>query len=213
MTISDILLIIAVLVAPFLAVFVQKKIETWKIKRDTKLWIFKTLMATRGATLSSQHVQALNMIDLEFSDKDKKEKEVKRIWKEYLDHLASLPKDPESSKAALPSWIEKNSEYLADLLQAMGACFGYDFDKVHIKRGIYSPEGHTKDELEQRALRFFALEVLSGKKPLLTQTSIIPSDEDAAAFGRKLQQSLADYIDGKKDLNVRIKKENADQAD
>lgn len=73
MTISDILMIIAVLVAPFFAVYVQKKIETWKSQRDTKLWIFKTLMATRGATLSPQHVQALNMIDLEFSDKDKKE--------------------------------------------------------------------------------------------------------------------------------------------
>ena len=210
MTISDILMILAVLLAPFLAVYVQKKIETWKSQRDTKLWIFKTLMATRGATLSPQHVQALNMIDLEFSDKDKKEKEVKLIWKEYLDHLASLPKDPEASKAALPAWSEKNSDYLAELMQAMGVCFGYDFDKVHIKRGIYSPEGHARNEFEQRALRFFALEVLSGRKPLSIQTSIIPSDEEAAAFGRKLQQGLADYIDGKKDLTVRINKENAE---
>jgi hypothetical protein len=213
MTISDVFMIIAVLVAPFFAVFVQKKIETWKSQRDTKLWIFKTLMATRGSTLSPNHVQALNMIDLEFSDRDKKEKEVKRIWKEYLDNLAPLPKDPDAQKAALPAWSEKNTEYLAELLQAMGVCFGYDFDKVHIKRSIYSPEGYAKDEFEQRALRFFALEVLSGRKPLSIQTSIIPSDEEAAAFGRKLQQGLADYIDGKKDLTVRIKKDNAEQTD
>ena len=212
MTISDTFMIIAVLVAPFLAVSVQKKIEAWKSQRDTKLWIFKTLMATRGSTLSTNHVQALNMIDLEFTDKDKKEKEVKRIWKEYLDHLASLPKDPEAQKTALPAWSEKNTEYLAELLQAMGSCFGYDFDKVHIKRGIYSPEAHARDEFEQRALRFYALEVLSGRKPLSTLTSIIPSNEEAAAFGQKLQESLSDYIDGKKDFTVRIKKGRAEQA-
>ena len=210
MTISDWLMIIAVLVAPFLAVYVQKKIETWKSQRDTKLWIFKTLMATRGATLSSQKVQALNMIDLEFSDKEKKEKEVKRIWKEYLDHLASLPKDPEQQKAALPAWSEKNNDYLAELLQAMGSCFGYEFDKVHIKRGIYSPEGHTRDEIEQKALRFYALEILSGRKPLSTMASIMPANEEAAAFGQKLQQSLSDYIDGKKDFTVRIKEGKAE---
>ena len=90
MTISDILMILAVLLAPFLAVYVQKKIETWKSQRDTKLWIFKTLMATRGATLSPQHVQALNMIDLEFSGKDKKKKRLNLsgkstwiIWPRY----------------------------------------------------------------------------------------------------------------------------------
>lgn len=128
-----------------------------------------------------------------------------------MDHLASLPKDPEAQKAALPAWSEKNSEYLAALLQAMGSCFGYDFDKVHLKRGIYSPEGHAQDEFEQRALRFFALEVLSGRKPLSILTSIIPSNEEAASFGQKLQQSLSDYIDGKKDFTVRIKKDNVEQ--
>ena len=211
MSISDILTILAILSAPFFAVFAQKKIETWKSQRDTKLWIFKTLMATRAATISPHHVQALNMIDLEFSDKDKKEKEVKRIWKEYLDHLASLPKDPEESKAAIPTWQEKNTDYLASLLQAMGCCFGYDFDKVHIKRGIYSPEGHARVEDQQAAIRYFALEVLSGRKPLSLQTSIIPVDEEAAKFGQKFQKSISEFIEGKKDLNVRIKKTDVEQ--
>lgn len=213
MTFSDGLLIIAVLVAPFLAVFVQKQIENWKSKRDMKLWIFKTLMATRGATISEQHVQALNMIDLEFSDKNKKEKEVKRIWKEYLDHLASLPKDPEEQKAALPSWSEKSNDYLSELLQAMGRCFGYDFDKVHIKRGIYTPEGHTQVEIEQRALRFYALQVLTGKNPISTQTSLIPPDEEAAVFGQKVQQSISDLIDGKREFKVTVKKDHPEKTD
>lgn len=213
MTISDYFMILAVMIAPFLAVFVQKQIETWKSKRDVKLSIFKTLMATRGATLSQQHVQALNMIDLEFSDKNKKEREVIRIWKEYLDHLASLPKDPDENKAALPNWVDKNTDYLADLLQAMGLCLGYDFDKVHIKRGIYSPEGHTQAELEQRAIRFYALQVLSGKQSISTLTSLIPSNANDEEFGRKIQKVLSEYLDGKRDFSITIKREKSKMAE
>ena len=66
MTISDGLMIIAILIAPFLAVFAQRQIDLWREQRQRKLWVFKTLMATRGRTLSPEHVQALNMIELEF---------------------------------------------------------------------------------------------------------------------------------------------------
>jgi hypothetical protein len=211
MTISDGLMIMAVLVAPFLAVFVQKKIETWKSQRDMKLWIFKTLMATRGATLSREHVEGLNMIDLEFSDKDKKERVVKQIWKEYLDHLASLPQDPEAQKVSLQAWSEKNSEYLAALLKAMGSCFGYDFDKVQLKKGIYSPEGHARYQDEQRLLRFLGLEVLSGRKPLRTLTSIIPAKKEAVASGQEQQKTSPDIMHGEKDFTMPIKKDNAGQ--
>lgn len=207
MTISDYLLILAVLIAPFLAVFAQKQIETWKSQRDMKLWIYKTLMASRGASLSLQHVQALNMIDLEYSDKNKKEKEVRRIWKEYLDHLASLTKDPELQKTALPAWIDKNNDYLAELLQTMGHCFGYNFDKVHIKRGIYIPQGHAEEEREQRELRVHTLKILKGEKPLSTLTALYPVSKEAEAFGQKVQKAIMDLIEGKKDFTVKIKKD------
>jgi hypothetical protein len=203
-------MILAVLVAPFLAIFAQKRIENWRMKRDTKLWIFKTLMATRGATLSFNHVQALNMIDLEFSDGNPKEKEVKRIWKEYLDHLGSLPTDPEQKKAALPGWSDKRDDYLAELLEAMGKCFGYDFDKVYIKKGIYSPEGHAQDEMEQRAMRFFLLQVLQGQRRFPIAATLEPADEAAAKFGKKYQRSIIEILEGKSDLKVTIQNPNAE---
>ena len=71
MTISDWLMIIAVLLAPLIAVQVQKWLEHHRENRERKLRVFKTLMATRAATVSPDHVQALNMIDLEFSGKRK----------------------------------------------------------------------------------------------------------------------------------------------
>ncbi len=63
MTISDGIMILAVAVAPFLAVFAQTKINERKEKRNNRLWIFRTLMATRGNKLSMDHVQALNLND------------------------------------------------------------------------------------------------------------------------------------------------------
>ena len=52
-----------------MAVQVQKWLEVFREERGRKLWIFKTLMATRASAVSAEHVQALNMIDLEFREK------------------------------------------------------------------------------------------------------------------------------------------------
>ena len=96
MSLTDLITIVALLVAPFLAVFAQKQIEIWREKKSTKVWIFKTLMATRGRTLSLEHVQALNMIDLEFNNH--RDKAVIHAWKEYHNHLNSFPKDEEDQQ-------------------------------------------------------------------------------------------------------------------
>ena len=89
-TISDILMIGAVILAPLIAVQVDKYLEKKRNKKERKLNVFKTLMATRGRVLDPRHVEALNMIDLEFNG----EKAVTVAWKAYLDHLANMPKYP-----------------------------------------------------------------------------------------------------------------------
>lgn len=68
-TLTDLVMIVAVVVAPIFAVQVQKWLEIFREQRGRKLWVFKTLMATRAENLSSEHVKALNMIDLEFRGK------------------------------------------------------------------------------------------------------------------------------------------------
>lgn len=69
MTIADWLMIAAVLVAPVLAVHIQRRLDQHRESRDRRLRIFHTLMATRAARTSPAHVEALNRIDLEFSGK------------------------------------------------------------------------------------------------------------------------------------------------
>jgi hypothetical protein len=159
MTISDVIMILAVAVAPFLAVFAQTKINERKEKRNNRLWIFRTLMATRGNKLSMDHVQALNLIELVF-DNVKKEKMIIEKWNEYLDHLF---KPQEENVELQKTWSEKADDFLAELLYEMGKTLGFNFDKVKIKRGIYSPKGHGEEWIDNLQIRKGLCNILTGK--------------------------------------------------
>ena len=107
-------MILAVLIAPLVAVQVQKYLERHQEKRERKLRIFKTLMATRGVPLSQDHVQALNMIDIEFYGE--KYKKIITSWKDYLNHLEKITKDDEERFSL---WNEEKADLLANLLLVM----------------------------------------------------------------------------------------------
>ncbi len=200
MTISDSLMILAVLLAPLIAVQVQKWLEHHREIREKKLNIFKTLMATRASTISPSHVQALNMIDLEFDDK--KYKEVKIAWKTYLDHLGNFPKDDEKAQ---PVWSNKMVDLLAKLLQEMGKSLGYDFDEVHIKKGIYSPEGHARVEDENNLLRRGLLRLIYGDVTLKMDIKSFPIGEEEAKEQKEIRKSIKELLDGDRELPVSVK--------
>ncbi|WP_373426698.1 DUF6680 family protein [Neorhizobium galegae] len=66
MSTSDWMIILATLAGPILAIQVQKFLERGRENRNRRLQIFRTLMATRAASVSPAHVEALNSIALEF---------------------------------------------------------------------------------------------------------------------------------------------------
>ena len=70
----NIIMVVAIVSGPVVAVQLQKLIERLRQRRQAKEVIFKTLMSTRGTPISLPHVQALNMIDLEFYGKKKGQK-------------------------------------------------------------------------------------------------------------------------------------------
>ena len=200
LTISDSLMIFAVLIAPFIAVHVQKKLEYLKEDNERKLRLFKTLMATRAATISSDHVQALNMIDLEFQND--KYKNVTMAWKSYLDHLGSYPKDDKEAQAV---WADKRVDLLAKLLSEMGASLGYTFDDVHIKKGIYAPEAHAQAEDENQLIRSGLIGLLYGDTQLKMDVTSFPISEDEVKEQKELRQGIKEFIEGKRELPVSIK--------
>ncbi len=165
MTITDVFMILAVLCSPFLAVFAQRKIDTYRERHGHKLWVFRTLMATRGQRLALEHVQALNSIDLIFSHREK-DKAVVEKWNEYLDYFGQAPQTDDKDYAAkIQVWLDRGDDQLAELLLAMGNTLGFNFDKVKIKRGIYFPKGHGEELNDNYIIRKKLVQILSGKEP------------------------------------------------
>ncbi len=162
MTKAEMIMIAAILLGPVLAVQIQKFIESLRESRHRKLTLFRTLMATRATPISPAHVEALNMIDLEFYGR----KAVTEAWKVYLDQLLNGPRNFEEQgyRAKLDAWTTRNNELLTDLLFAMSRNLGYKFDKVHLKRDVYFPKGHADIEDERTFIRQALVDVLQGRR-------------------------------------------------
>lgn len=154
-----IITIIAIIVGPIAALEVQRRLDKGREAKNRKLWIFKTLMSFRATPLAPQFVQALNLIDIEFDNKNEREKAVRTAWKVLLDHLGELatPNQP-------PNINEKTATLSTNLLIAMGKSLGYEFDEIQIKKGAYYPMGLGNVEQEQHAVRRGILDVLQGRR-------------------------------------------------
>ncbi|GLX79662.1 hypothetical protein tinsulaeT_30020 [Thalassotalea insulae] len=157
MTISDWVMILSVFSGPIVAVQLTKYLDAKKEKRQRKLDIFKTLMATRSYSTSWDHVMTLNRIDLEFELSQPKEKAVIEAWKQYLDLLNDKTISSEQ-------WGTKRIELFVDLLHKMALVLGYDFDKTHIKNSSYSPMAHGNIDNQQAKIREGIIEILEGKR-------------------------------------------------
>ncbi len=182
MSCNEIVSISAIILGPILAVQIEKYLERRRENKNRRLSIFKTLMATRGTVLSWTHVEALNRIDLEFSNNKKFEKVI-TTWQEYFDNLSQKAQTPEE----IAVWSKKNEDLLADLLYEMGHSLGFKFDKILIKRNVYSPVGHAKIELEQEQIRNSILDILSGNKGF---PITLISDNEAIKKQEELQSTM-----------------------
>lgn len=204
MSINDWLMIFAVIIAPISAVQVQKIIENYREARGRKIYIFKTLMATRASTLSFDHVHALNMIDLEFYDK--KYSKVKSSWRLYLDHLGSFPVNGNEQIVAV--WSDRRSDLFASLLVDMGQSIGFDFDSVHIKKSIYYPEAHGRIEDQNSLIRDGMIKLLYGENSLKMEITDFPSDENLVNGQQKIQKGLLDVLSGTTALKMKIEQDS-----
>jgi hypothetical protein len=164
-TISDWLIITATVSGPIIAVQVQKWLEKWREKRNRKLWIFYNLMATRAARVSERHVEALNSIQLEYYSSTKgKAKRVKDAWAEYHSHLGEL-----QNEATVMQWVQRGDELFINLLYEMSQYLGFNYNRVDIQKGGYSPKAVGNKELLQESIIKSLAEVLTGDTPLKVQ--------------------------------------------
>jgi hypothetical protein len=128
------LTIAAIICGPIAALKIQRKLDqesdTRKQDRERKQFIFRTLWVTRSIPGNYRHVEALNLIDLDYVDC----RDVIGAWNQHLDHL--------NSDAKQPNWDTHRVELLTDLLYEMSRALGYSYDKVLLKRHWYRPTLH-----------------------------------------------------------------------
>jgi hypothetical protein len=188
MTISDTLLILPTFCGPIAAVQAQKWIERAREQRGRRLWIFQTLMATRAIRAgSSEHVQALNLIDVFFNGKSAKEKIVRNAWLVYLDFFNQpVPSGEDNAKAH----NEKGVDFLVALLEAIAKTLGYDFEKVQLKRGGYYPRGHADENAARAAIRDNLVKVLTGAQPVNMAVVSFPASQEALKNQQLVQEAV-----------------------
>lgn len=170
--VTDIIMIFAVLVAPAVAVQISVFLGERSETRKKKLWIFRALMATRNASLDSRHIEALNLVEVDFDVNIPKEREVIDRWRLYFDHLNSIDKFP------IETWASKKAELLVDLLFSMAVSLGYKYDRSLIKGGTYYPKGHSEADQEFREIRKLFLEVLQGNRAIPMNAYVVGMQQE-----------------------------------
>lgn len=181
-TISDGLIVFATLLGPILAVQAQKWIERSREVGKRRESVFTTLMATRSARGSVDHVRALNQIQIAFYDggrvlRNRKCQAVLDAWREYWDHLnTDISQYDEAQHTIHGAQI---LELFANLLGSLAAERGYDFDRVDLKKGGYHPNSMANAEQLGNAIMVNALSVLTGNKAMRINLEQPPAEPAA----------------------------------
>lgn len=173
----------AVVLGPILAVQAQKLVERIRDKQERRLKIFKTLITTRAERVSRDHVQALNMIVVEFYGRrlfgrqwqNSKEKSVTDAWNIYVAHLYEF-KNYESVEA----WSKRSDDLFTELLYIMSLALDYNFDKVQLKSGVYKPTAHVDLENAQLAVLNGWAKILNNEKSLRMEITNLPPPQPPA---------------------------------
>ncbi len=128
--VSIILNVIAIIIAPIVSVKIAQSLQDRAKKRQDKMEIFKTLMTSRIYGWTTQSVNALNSIDIIFSD----DETVRKQWKAYYDKLC----------VENPTSIDLNKIKIEQdkLLEEMSKLLGYK-DKISWEtiQNPYIPKG------------------------------------------------------------------------
>ena len=200
MTIADWITIVAIVLAPILAVQAQKAVERIRERRQRKLRVFHSLMSTRVARVSPTHVEALNMIDLEFYGvrilgirrQSAPERGVIDAWKVHRDRLN------DESNFKDRAGFQRREDAFVDLLSAMSQDLGYDFDKVYLQRAVYSPVAHSDLERDQFLLRKGFLELMDGKRaiPVHVVPQLPESQDSSLATEHKPERADRENMTG-----------------
>ncbi len=166
---TDILTIVAILIGPIAALMIQRSLDTSRrIKRQKDL--FRVLWATRGlpGRLEHRHVEALNMVGLDFANKSN----VVDAWKEYLDMLNTQEPTEEAQRQQF--YRDRDGKFIG-LIFSMTQTLGYEATRLEVQKQYYSPLAHGTWAEQETILREGVTKLFKDDKPIPIR---IVSNED-----------------------------------
>jgi hypothetical protein len=174
---KDLIMVAAIVIGPILAVQVQRMIDRIREKRNRRLSIFRTLMSTRAERLNREHVQSLNVIDIDFYGRKilgtqyqtSKERDVTNAWKNYMRHLDNI-----KAFSNIELWMQESQKLFIILLYKMSVALGYNFTEDQIRRDCYRPEAHNAIEQAQVEVLTGLVQVLRGDQSLPISIKKLP---------------------------------------
>ncbi len=183
-TISDILIIVATLLGPVVAVQVQKYLEWRGASKSRKQAVFEALMTTRNSAMSMEHVRALNMIEISFygrgpGRRKRTEDAVLSAWSYYLAFLNDVGTRISSASIAekfiTPAEVDRRVDLFVELLSAIASDLNYNFERATFKpTRAYMPQAHGDAEERAEAISAAALDVLTGRAAITTKIQLPP---------------------------------------
>lgn len=173
----EIFTIAALFFGPLLAVYIGRKLDDRRLKRERRMDIFRSLMRTRRDTLSFDHVSALNLVEVEFQC----DRKVIDAWKKYLNYLyqnhgrthdEELSDDmPESERRIRNERYSSRimvecQELLIELLRVMAQALDHEVEVPSIFKSGYSPQGWAEVENQQAIIRQYVVDLYYGRRGL-----------------------------------------------
>jgi hypothetical protein len=155
--IGDLLTVIALVAGPIIAVRVVERLRISAEHQSRRMHLFRTLMSTRSLNLDAGHIQAINLVDVEFLTEKKADKQVITKWQIYRQHLDS---------DVSPDWEKERQKLFIDLLQAVAVAVGYEYDEALLIKGVYFPHAYqAANEISSATAKAWH-EVLNGERKL-----------------------------------------------
>ncbi len=171
------LTIVAIFLGPFSALLVSRWLDNSRAEKARRMEIFRTLMRTRKQLLSWEHVQALNLVELEFI----KYPDVITAWKNYLEKL-SEPFPPIAEQEKCQQFQAKREKLLTLLIGEIAETLKIKIEKLEILEGNYVPQGWDDAEWEEILIRRALVQVLHGKSAILVESQQEQLDNIVAKF-------------------------------
>lgn len=176
MTLNEMLTLIALVGGPVAAVLLTRYVDQSRERSGRRMDVFRTLMRTRRAPTTAEHVGALNLIEIEFAS----DREVLSAWKNLYGHFArEHPRRPDEiivrqddndrrsrDEAFYRRLADERARLLTKLLHAMAKALNFKIEQLEIFEGGYIPQGWEDELVEQRLVRKFLLDLYQAKVAL-----------------------------------------------